>query len=309
MSIDLHDKFHEYMKYFWLRPENGLLCTLKSEAFADIPIVSPSLDISCGDGVFMFLHLGGAFNEDFDAFNATRADEFKHDQFVDIYDSYKEGCKPNILSRPQLKIDQGTDWKQSLLDKAKLLDLYGELRVHDNNITPLPFDAETFQTIYSNAVYWVKDIVAVLKEIHRMLKPGGRAVLEVMSPYFLETLDRFEKVLGPKAIAILNRQRRETMPGGHTYDKWCELFEHTGFNIESVRNTYPNSLLMDIWNVGLRPISHLLIQMVDTITPENRRRVKSEWLEIIMELCLPLIDLPGNVAMEKAPYIMFDLVK
>lgn len=142
-----------------------------------------------------------------------------------------------------------------------------------------------------------------------MLKPGGRAVLEVLSPHILEPLDRFEKVLGPKANTILNRQRRETMPGGHTHDQWCKLFEEAGFNIEASRNTIPNTFLVDMWNVGLRPISHLLIQMVDNLNQDNRRNIKREWVDILMELCLPLMDLPEDIDKEKAPYMMFNLVK
>ncbi len=309
MKSEAADKLRSFLNLYWLRPENGLLATFKSEAFADIPFVSPSLDISCGDGIFMFIHLGGSFHEDFDTFFATRASEFKHDQFVDIYDSYRQDYHPKIITPPQTKIDQGTDWKQALLDRAKVLGLYGGLQVHDNNITPLPFADESFQTIYSNSVYWVKDVMALLKDIHRMLKPGGRAVLEVLSPYILEPLDRFEKILGPKATAILNRQRRETMPGGHTYDQWREIFEKAGFNIESARNTIPNTFLVEMWNVGLRPISHLLIQMVDKLDPDERRAIKQEWVEILMELCLPLLDIPVDIEMEKAPYMMFSLVK
>ncbi len=44
---------------------------MKSEAFKDLKFESPSLDLSCGDGMFMFLHLGGEFNKDFDYYEST----------------------------------------------------------------------------------------------------------------------------------------------------------------------------------------------------------------------------------------------
>jgi len=53
------EKLKQYLNLFWLRPENGLLCTFKSEVMNDIGFESPSLDLSCGDGLFTFIHLGG----------------------------------------------------------------------------------------------------------------------------------------------------------------------------------------------------------------------------------------------------------
>jgi len=296
-----------FLNLFWLRPENGLLCAFKSKAFKDITFESPSLDISCGDGLFMFVHLGGALDSDFDYFQSTRAREFKHASFVDIYDSYEERYEVKITKKPATTIDYGTDWKQALLDKASKLDLYKNLLLHDNNVVPLPLPDNYFKTVYSNSVYWVKDVESLVSDIYRVLKHNGIAILEVMTPYLLETLDEMEKYLSPEAIAILDRKRRETMPGVLGFHQWRELMIKCGFRIEEPRCVYPNKLLVDIWNIGLRPISHLLIQMSDALSHEERHRIKEEWVEIFVGLFKPLLFITPTYSLERAPYLLFIL--
>ena len=61
MVMNLEEKLFNYLSLFWLRPENGLLTTFKSRVFEDLELAQPSIDISCADGLFMFLHLGGEF--------------------------------------------------------------------------------------------------------------------------------------------------------------------------------------------------------------------------------------------------------
>ena len=298
-----------FLNLFWLRPENGLLCTFKSKVFDDIKFESPSLDISCGDGLFMFLHLGGAFDSDFDYFQSTRAKEFKHSSFIDIYDSYRGDYEVKVTKKSITKIDYGTDWKQALLDKAAKLDLYKNLLLHDNNIVPLPLPDNYFKTIYSNSVYWVRNVESLVSDIYRMLKHNGVAILEVMTPYLLETLDEIEEHLSPEAIAILNRRRRETMSGSREFGEWKDLMLKCGFQIEDIRCVYPDKLLINIWNIGLRPISHLLIQMSDNLSCEERHRIKQEWVKIFFELFKPLLSIGQTYSLERAPYLLFILRK
>ena len=66
LQNNLEDKLRQYLNLYWLRPENGLITTFKSKAFEDITFRSPSLDLSCGDGLFMFIHSGGLFSDDFE---------------------------------------------------------------------------------------------------------------------------------------------------------------------------------------------------------------------------------------------------
>ena len=298
-----------FLKLYWLRPENGLICTFKSNVFRDVEFASPSLDISCGDGLFMFLHLGGEFEDEVDYFLKTDASKFSHDAFIDIYNHYDNEYQVAVKNPPGIKIDFGTDWKKQLVDKASVLNIYKRLLVHDNHQIPFPFEDDYFQTIYSNSIYWTSNSYYIAKDIHRMLKPGGTAVLEVKTPFLFETLEQLEGVLDKDAIDILDRQRRKTMPGGMRHEEWTKSFEEIGYSNIEARNVYPNKVLIDIWNIGLRPISHLLIQMSDNLSKEDRARIKGEWVTIFYELFKPLLKLDPNYEIEKAPYLCFILTK
>lgn len=55
--------------------------------------------------------------------------------------------------------------------------------VHNLNIFPYPFSDNTFEHIYcDNVMEHLDDIIKVMEELHRILKPGGKA--EIIVPYF-----------------------------------------------------------------------------------------------------------------------------
>jgi len=303
------EKLKQFLELFWLRPENGLLCTFKSEAFKHLSFESPSLDISCGDGLFMYIHQGGSFEKDFDYFRSTNSKNFKHSSFVDIYDHFEEGYEVKTVNEPKTQIDYGIDWKKSLINKAEKLNLYKNLIVHDNNNLPLPFDDNFFQTIYSNSIYWVKNVDELIHDIYRILKPGGVAVLEVATPNFHQTLNDLEAILSKEAIELLDRNRRDTNPSLYFYNDWKQKIESTGFKIENVTSAYPNRILIDIWNIGLRPISHLLVQMAQNLNDEDLVKIKMEWVDIFYKLFKPLLNIESSHDIEDAAYLSFTIRK
>lgn len=64
-----------------------------------------------------------------------------------------------------------------------ILDLPGVDVVHDLDVTPWPFKANSFDLIFGHNVFeHLEDLVATMEEVHRLLKPGGRVVITV--PYF-----------------------------------------------------------------------------------------------------------------------------
>ncbi len=309
MADSLEIKLKNFLNLYWLRPENGLITPFKSKAFENVKFESPSLDLSCGDGLFMAIHLGANFDDDFDYFKSTKAAEFNHKKIVDIFDDYDENYEVKFVKKHQMKIDYGSDWKQSLLDKAKKLDLYKNLVLHDNNNIPLPFEDNFFKTIYSNSVYWVKEPEKLINDIFRITSPGGICALEVGTTNRYEILDALEKYLSPTAISILDRKRRENAKGLKDLSEWKEIIQKSGFEILEVKSVYPHKMLMDIWNIGLRPISHLLIQMSDSLEPKKRRKIKQEWVEIFYELFKPLLTIKESYSLENAPYLSFILKK
>ena len=309
MSKELESKLRNFLNLYWLRPENGLITTFKSHAFENLKIESPSLDLSCGDGMFMAIHLGATFDADFDYFESTKASEFSHSSYVDIYNAYDKNYEVKYVEKPSMKIDYGADWKQPLLDKAEKLDLYKNLILHDNNNLPLPFEDNYFKTIYSNSVYWVKKPDGLMKELHRITSPGGKVALELRTNLGYDILYKLEEFLSPKAIDILDRKRREKAVGRRDYAEWKEMAEYAGFTIEEEKSVYPHKMIVDFWNIGLRPISHLLIQMADSLSVKERKKIKEEWVDIFFELFKPLFSLKQSYTPENSPYLYFQLKK
>lgn len=58
--------------------------------------------------------------------------------------------------------------------------------VHDASVMPWPFEDNSFDLVFANHfVEHVDDLLAFFNEVHRILKPGGRFVMQV--PYFRRT--------------------------------------------------------------------------------------------------------------------------
>jgi len=58
--------------------------------------------------------------------------------------------------------------------------------VHDASVMPWPFEDNSFDLVFANHfVEHVDDLLAFFNEVHRILKPGGRFIMQV--PYFRRT--------------------------------------------------------------------------------------------------------------------------
>jgi len=173
--VTRRDRLRRFLNAYWLRPENALWMTLRSEVLSSCPLANPSADLCCGDGVFMFLHQGGVFDPAFDVFTAVRDVNAARHQGLDMFDCIDDRYEPVLFSPAEDTIDVGADMKPALLAKAKRLGLYANLIEHDGN-RPLPFEPESFDTVYCNAAYWIKNIDVFLSEVARIVRPGGRVI-------------------------------------------------------------------------------------------------------------------------------------
>jgi SAM-dependent methyltransferase len=96
------------------------------------------------------------------------------------------------------------------------------------SIAELPFQSNSFDTVLSIDVLvhqWVADDVAALREIHRVLVPGGFVVLQVAA---------YRGLWSAHDVATLTRHR-------YTRDELAEKVKRAGFDM--VRVTYRNTLL------------------------------------------------------------------
>ncbi len=297
-TIDRADRLRRFLEAYWLRPENAFWMALRSEVLAAADWRGPSIDISCGDGVFSFLHAGGVFRDNFDVFTSVGSLDGVHTDHADIFNHVDASYRPEILRPPDYRVDTGTDWKPNLLTKAGRLDLYDELLVHDNN-QPLPFDDCTFRTVYCNSIYWVDNIDGFLREMRRITAPDGVVLLEVkLDSVLAYTLEKHRAVLGDRFLDIIGRGRADTWPSMAGRGTWERRFDDAGLTIDRA-TPFITRTHAHLWDVGLRPIAPLLVELANGVTPETRSRVKRRWVDLFCELCAPFfrpdVDLiPGH---------------
>jgi SAM-dependent methyltransferase len=275
-----------YLQAYWLRPENALWMYLRSMALRRVEIRPPALDISCGDGVFSFLHMGGRFAPEFDVFFAVENLDQVRERHADMFDCAAEGYHPIIESRPALTIEFGCDLKPNLLAKAAALKLYSRLAQADNN-HPLPFATHAFATVYCNAAYWVEHIDLFLNELRRITRPGGRIILQVkldsMRGY---TLGRFGNILGDRFLDIIDRGRADCWPTVADRPTWESRFVRAGLRIHEA-TPFVTRTHAHIWDIGVRPIAPLLVRMTEAISPTLRAGIKQDWVSLWCDLLEP----------------------
>ena len=281
------DLLYRFLEAYWLRPENAFWMTLRSTTLARCPLEPPAIDLSCGDGVFIFLHAGGVFDPSFDVFTAVTALDQVRDEHRDMFDFVDESYDPPIVTPPATALDVGTDLKPALLAKARRLGVYHRLVEHDNN-TPLPFDDGAFQTVYTNSAYWVENIAGFLAELRRITRPGGRIILQVK----LDSLRRYNltahrNLLGDRFLDIIGRGRVECWPSLTGRDTWEDRFAAAGLSIESV-TPFVTRTHAHVWDIGLRPLAPLLVKMANALTPATRAAIKQEWVDLFSDLLTPL---------------------
>lgn len=161
----------ELLNIYWLRPETALWRTIDIEVMKEFNIKGNSLDLGCGDGVLSFIRAGGQFDNSFDDYQSIgNLDKFFDNH--DVHDTFLENYSPHVTKQADYKFSMALDHKENLLKKANRLDFYKGYIVHDANQT-LPFEDNTFDSIFSNIVYWLDNPQKSFNEISRVLKEGG----------------------------------------------------------------------------------------------------------------------------------------
>lgn len=307
------DTLQQLLNVFWLRPETALWREIDIRVMQAFEMRSPSLDLGCGDGTFSFIRAGGEFDKSFDAFRSvSQLDQFF--QNVDIFDSYDENLSSAVTSPPEYRIDVGFDHKINLLKKAGQLGLYGTLKQGDAN-QPLPFPDASFNSVFSNIVYWLDSPQDVILEISRILKPGGCACL--MLPNI--TLPQFSfynqlYVKGGDArwkfLEMLDRGRfADNIRQAKSADEWQAMFEQAGLKIER-HHSHLSKLTIQAWDIGLRPLFPVLLEMANELSPEKLVSIKAKWIQTMRAFLEPLLEidktLPGS---EQPAFHCFELRK
>tara|TARA_A100001234_G_scaffold215186_1_gene219664 strand:+ start:318 stop:1277 length:960 start_codon:yes stop_codon:yes gene_type:complete len=281
--------YKEFLNYFWLRPESAIVQSfraieLRKTVYQRISKKNKFLDVSCGDGVFTFIALGGKLGTSFDSYksikNKQRSAKF------DAYDHIDKNFKIKILKKPSYKIDTGTDWKLNLLKKSKHLKLFKKLVLH-NNEKRFPLNDNHFDFVYSNSAYWVKNIKQHLIDMKRVAKKNGYLYLHVkFKDTYLATLIKNQTKIsfGPKFEKIIDGGRYETWKGLKTKKEFDKILDGiSGLKVISYKPLY-GDIIMLIWDIGFRPLFKPLFEMSKSLNKTKYIKVKTEWIKILYDM-------------------------
>ena len=160
-----------------------------------------------------------------------------------------------------------------------------------NANNPLPFQDGSFQTVFSNILYWLDSFDASLKEIRRVLRPAGRAFLCLQDHKFKDYCLSYRwRELNSEVLRLLNRGRSESHCWTISYKELLGRAATLGFKVVH-HAYYVSPLTLKAWDIGLRPLSPVLIKMVNKLTEADRLSIKSEWIETLRTFLVELYEL------------------
>lgn len=299
MKFDTADKsqldralLEDFLNVFWLRPEAGLFMAISAYVLKTAPATpfqGPSLDLGAGNGTFLFLAGGGQLSLEYDYYvQAGNLD--KYWDHADIYDNFNKAGKPSYITRvPEHKITYAFDHKDNLRKQAEFLNFYEDFKV-GNADERWPFEDGQLQSVFSNIFYWLQDPQFLFRELSRVLKKDGKAFLALQDPALPDLCPTYRPEDYPafsETLTLLNRGRNKTSLWRRSVEELEELCEKNDLEVIYKRG-YLSDMVMKIWDIGLRPLSPVLISMANTLSEEERRKHKAEWLKIITDLLLPV---------------------
>jgi SAM-dependent methyltransferase len=283
------------LNVYWLRPETALWRAIDIETMKDFKVQGKSLDLGCGDGVFSFIRGGGEFDLSFDDYQSIgNLDKFY--QNVDIHDTFVDGYKLCISKKPSYKFNVALDHKENLLKKAKELDFYDDFITHDAN-QPLPFEDNTFDTIFSNIVYWLDDPQKSMNEISRVLDREGKVALmlpnSTMSEFsFYNQLHVKNNNEDFEFLKYMDRGRYSSnIKIAKSFDEWKQIIGNSGLKTVE-HKTHLSKTVIQMWDIGLRPLFPVLLKLVNAVeNKEELLNIKKEWITIFMKFLEPIFEL------------------
>jgi SAM-dependent methyltransferase len=242
--------------------------------------------------VFSFITAGGEFSLDYDLYMNTKLEGFWENK--DIYDACKvKDLKQFIIKKPRYSFTFGLDYKSNLLKQASLLGFYGGL-IKCDAAKCLPFDGQHFKTVFSNMLYWINEPRRQLKEIYRILDNSGTAIICLPNKKFFNYCFTYQwKRKRSVLLRLLNRGRSESIKWVTSYKDFSALARESGFKVID-HSYYLSPLTLRIWDIGLRPISPPLIKTANGLKKKDRRIIKKEWIDTLINILDPIYQMEIN---------------
>ncbi|MBT7952308.1 MAG: class I SAM-dependent methyltransferase [Gammaproteobacteria bacterium] len=160
------------------------------------------------------------------------------------------GCGEGLFAKMLFveQVDTGIDPNQHELDRARELEAYAEVIQCKGDNIPKPDGS--YNTILSNSVIeHIPDIIPILNEAYRLLKPDGRMYLTVPS-------DKFEQyTLGSQFLSFFGMQELQKKfrrffnrfwDHYHFYtpEGWQKIISEAGYEVEDVRSYGPQKVCL-----------------------------------------------------------------
>lgn len=272
-----------FLEVNWLKPFDAVWDASVASVLESIPMEEPSLDLGCGDGLFMLVASGGRARLSYDRYTDTRLQ-----LRGDLYDT---GASTRRIEAtpPRWSFTVGLDHKAGLLDKAQRTATYRFLVQADGQA--LPFHDRTFATVFCNILSWLPDWRAGLLEMRRVLRPGGQLVLVVPDGAVGERLHAYHRArkyeqsgrrFAARFFDWIDNGRFNTLARltGNRH-QWRERLADAGL---SLRGGYPvlAGEAVTRWDFSTRPFLHGLILMGRWL---QALRLKA----VVKQLIVPLV--------------------
>lgn len=151
------------------------------------------------------------------------------------------GTGANLAHYPYEQLDSLTLMELELPNHVNLKGLPHELplEIVRGDVTKLPFSDQRFDSVVFTLVFCtVSDPILGLKEIKRVLKPGGRI-------YFIEHVEPIKEPY-KKMFNKLTPHWKRVAHGCHLNRETIQLIQHTGFGLVEYHRFYQTSFVSGI---------------------------------------------------------------
>lgn len=284
---DLRELFNSFLEMNWLRPENAAWDTVASMLLSEhLKPGQTIMDVGCGNGLTTFISSGGRMSLTYDWYVNTNPNGF--DQNADIYDfDNKIDISEHIAKKPAIVWEKGVDHKAALIAQAAKLSLYRESQIADldtkSGVTALD---GSYDLIFSNILYWLRNPQLVLEQCAKSLKPDGTLLVAFPNENFFAYCESYQyEEKKSEFLRLLNRGRRETHHWTMSLGKFQKLLKTHKIGLEVVEHTpYLSERTLNYWDFGLRPLSVPMLNLTARMAPDERLRFKKDWIQNISDL-------------------------
>jgi len=288
----------EYLKrllnIYWLRPETALTrfedCIFVRDFCAHYLEGKNCIEMGCGNGLLSFIMAGGVIDYNYDVFLDVENPELYSTTTKDIFNKVSERKIAYDDTGLQFTYQYGVDWKEGLLSQAKRYrKLYKGMYQADLN-QKIELKGK-YDTIFCNMLYWLNEPEEVLKNWSELLNDKGRIILFLTNDHFKEKAWLYYQAPHQGDFAYLNYFDRGY--GGlyfkdYSKECWEEIFTKAGYEVEQCVNARDRQI-MQIWNIGTRPIASPIMVMAEQLKTEERKKVKEFWVDFFYDFFRPVL--------------------